>query len=484
MADFSFKLRSNLSQKIFLGSGLALVFCAPLWAENRTAYNLELIQKGQYLATAADCMACHTSPNSRPFSGGVTIVSPMGNIISTNITPDADTGIGHYSEADFSRALRQGIRKDGSHLYPAMPYTAYAKLSDGDIHALYSYFMQGVAPVFHKNNKTRLTFPFNIRALMMGWNILFLSDKPSKIDFDHLQGLDKGRYLADTLEHCGTCHSPRNIFMAEKKKAYLGGSPLSGWYAPNITASFNSGIGRWREEELFQYLKTGSLPGKARAADGMGEAVTNSLSKLSDSDLHALAAYIKQVPPLENNKTALRPRDQYGEEKDSIDIRTGKTEIVGQTPPLNGQALYSNNCASCHGENGGGSPDQHIPSLYNNTTTGAERPDNLVMTILNGVQRKTNGYEVFMPSFGKASMVQSLSDEEIARLANYVTGSFGSGDHHLTAANIKTARQGGEKPFLMRYLYSLMLGGILLVIAFLALFFRIYRKNKEKKAIH
>lgn len=460
-------------------TGFGLVMSAASHAA--TTDSSGLLQKGEYLAKAADCVACHTAPNGKAFAGGLAITSPMGDILSTNITPDNETGIGHYSEDDFARALQRGIRKDGGHLYPAMPYTAYAGLNKADIHALYLYFMKSVTPVLQKNQPTKLDFPFNIRALMMGWNLLFLNDKPAKTDFEHLSGLERGRYLADTLEHCSSCHSPRNFFMAEKKSGYLGGSPLGGWYAPNITSSLNSGIGHWSEEELVTYFKTGKVTGKARAGGGMAEAVSNSLSHLSDQDLHDLARYIKQVPAI-NDRHDSRPRDQYSAPSVTTDLRSGETIRVDRPIAMDGAAIYDNNCASCHGGDGNGSPDQHIPSLYNNSVIGSAQANNLVMTILNGVQRKIDGQEVFMPSFGDKSLVQRLSDKDIASLANYVTGRFGRGDAHLKAADIATIRQGGAKPFLVRYISVLMLTGGLGFLLVLSLIYRFFKKTDKKSA--
>lgn len=477
------KIRSffALSRSLLaITTGLGLALSAPSQAAGTDTDSL--LQKGEYLAKAADCVACHTAANGKSFAGGLAITSPMGDILSTNITPDNETGIGRYTEADFARALQRGIRKDGAHLYPAMPYTAYAGLNDADIHALYLYFMKSVPAVSQKNQPTKLDFPFNIRMLMMGWNLLFLPHKQEKTDFEHLSGLERGRYLADSLEHCSTCHSPRNLFMAEKSSAYLGGSPLGGWYAPNITSSHNSGIGNWSEDELVTYFKTGKVIGKARAGGGMAEAVSNSLSHLSDQDLHDLARYIKQVPAI-NDKQDSRPRDQYSAPPITSDIRSGEAIRVDRPMTMDGAALYDNNCASCHGGDGNGSPDQHIPSLYNNSVIGSAKANNLVMTILNGVQRKIDDHEVFMPSFGDKSLVQRLSDKDIASLANYVTGRFGRGDAHLKASDVATIRQGGEKPFLLRYISVFMLAGGLGFLLILSLIYRFFKKTDKRGAI-
>lgn len=232
-----------------------------------------LLDRGKYLATAGDCQACHrTSKDAEklPLSGGYVIDSPMGAIISSNITPSRQYGIGNYTEAQFASALRDGVRADGANLYPAMPYTAYRGLSDADIHALYAYFMGAVQPVDEPVPATRLAFPFNQRWLMKGWNLLFLHAQPAPSQPTAEDPLARGRYLVDTLGHCGSCHSPRNVLMAESASQYLGGGSVGGWYAPNITSDAVSGIGSWSQDELAQYLRSGHADGKGQAAGGHG----------------------------------------------------------------------------------------------------------------------------------------------------------------------------------------------------------------------
>jgi fructose 5-dehydrogenase cytochrome subunit len=406
----------------------------------------DLLARGRYLATAADCAACHTAPHGgTPFAGGYGIDTPLGKIFSTNITPSKQDGIGNYSEEDFSRAVREGVAKDGSHLYPAMPYTAYAKISDDDMKALYAYFMNEVKPDDHKPQKTELPFPFSIRTSMAVWNLLFLDNTRFQPNPAKSAEWNRGAYLADALEHCATCHTPRNAFMAEDASQALAGGSVGSWYAPNITSDKHAGIGGWSDDQLIQYLKTGNVPGKAQAAGPMAEAVENSLQHLSDNDLKAIVTYLKDVPAIGSaEKTS---RADLG--KASVEVEASLRGLPGQSPEENGYHIFSGSCAACHQAEGQG--NDHYPSLFNNTATGEDRPDNLVSTILYGLHRKVGDHVAFMPAFGPdASYTDRLSDKDIADVSNYVLANYGNPSVKVTAADVARIRDGGEKPLIVR----------------------------------
>jgi fructose 5-dehydrogenase cytochrome subunit len=212
------------------------------------------IKRGAYLATASDCAACHTAPGGLAFAGGLAIASPVGTIFSTNITPSTSAGIGNYSEADFARAVRRGIRKDGGNL------TSYRLLTDADVHDLYNYFLHGVAAVHLVPRRTALPFPMNIRASMIGWNLLFLSHESFVADPHQSADWNRGAYLVGGPAHCSTCHTPRGFLMQELSGSNLAGGQVGPWFAPNVTSDASSGIGSWTQQELVQYLRTGSLP--------------------------------------------------------------------------------------------------------------------------------------------------------------------------------------------------------------------------------
>ncbi|MBF0865449.1 MAG: cytochrome c [Gluconobacter potus] len=400
----------------------------------------DVMNRGAYLATAADCIACHTKPGGTPFAGGLKIATPMGDIISTNITPDADHGIGKYSEHDFEQALRRGKRRDGENLYPVMPYVSYAGMTDQDIHALYVWFMNGVKPVAETPPATQLSFPSNIRLTLSGWNMLAGSEKQETGDSATYDKLRRGKYLATALEHCGTCHTPRNVMLMEKSDEFLAGSPVAGWYAPNITPSKTGGIGDWNEDDVVQYLRTGRVKGKSQAAGPMGEAVEHSTSHLTDADLHALAAFVLQVKPIDDTADH-QPRDAFGKANDIPDLRSGELTRIDNLSHKNPENLFDANCAACHEQNGAGTADQYAPSLYKNSVVGAGRPDNLIMTILTGVNRKTADGHASMPAFGSTSDVQRLDDEEVASLVNYVSKTFGSGTYQVTADQVAQVRK-------------------------------------------
>jgi mono/diheme cytochrome c family protein len=201
------------------------------------------VKRGEYLALASDCVACHTAPGGKPFAGGLAMATPIGAVVSTNITPSKAHGIGNYSQQQFADALRRGIRADGAHLYPAMPYAAYTLMDDADIAALYAYFMHAVAAVDTSPAQTSLPFPFNIRASMAVWNLLYLDARPFTPDSGKSAQWNRGAYLVRGPAHCGDCHTPRNLLMAEKSSAELAGAQLGPWFGPNITSDANSGIG-------------------------------------------------------------------------------------------------------------------------------------------------------------------------------------------------------------------------------------------------
>ena len=442
------------------------------------------LERGRYLAIAADCMACHTAASGKPYAGGYAIDSPLGTIYATNITPSKKGGIGHYTEAEFARALRQGVRADGSHLYPAMPYTSYALLTDADVGDLYHYFMHAVQPVDEPARQTKLPFPFNIRLSMMGWNALFLDNKRFVPDAGKSAQINRGAYLSEGLAHCSACHTPRNMLMAEVGSQKLAGADLGSWHAPNITSDKISGIGGWSDAEIAAYLKTGHVEGKGQAAGGMAEAIQNSLQFLHDDDVAAIVAYLRTVPPVRaagQQKAAFSHGSAISEE---AGLR-GMASATERHSLNSGAVLFSGYCASCHSASGAGSTGQAYPALFHNTATGAETPANLVSAILFGVERKIGkeGAEVeaFMPRFDQRSYVQSLTDEQIASIANYVLKQYGNPAVSVTPAYVAQARSGGEKPVLAKLPHFIVPVGVaaLLVLIALLVWWRSRRQSKD-----
>lgn len=461
--------------RLLTSAALVAGFFSSVTAQAADASSNALIKRGEYLAVAADCGACHRAAkvDGVPYSGGYAIDSPMGRIISSNITPSKQFGIGNYSEQQFADAVRKGVAADGSNLYPAMPYTAYHALTDDDVHALYTYFMQGVKPYdVAPVDKTQLSFPFNIRQIMWGWNLLYRSDKP----FENQQGasdeLNRGKYLVDVLGHCSTCHTPRNMMMAEQSSQNLAGSPLGGWYAPNITPD-KSGIGNWSQADIVTYLKTGHLADKAQAAGPMGEAVEHSFRYLNDSDLNAIAMWIKQVPAIATPVAVKAATPPAATDINQVIVGQGSQSSLADSKTVSGAELYSGACASCHGIQGQGTKDNFYPSLTQNSAVSGPTAQNLVMTVANGIERKGNDVDVAMPAFA-----QQMNDAQIAAVSSYVRSQFGNISEPVTVDQVKTWRQGGEAPFIVRYINYLIAGGViialLIILALLA-----WRKNRH-----
>lgn len=463
------------------GLGLVILTAIPRLAMAQASTE-DLVRQGAYIARAADCMACHTNPGGKSYGGGYVISSPLGDIIATNISPSRQYGIGNWTETQFSRAVREGIAPEG-HLYPAMPYTAYSGISDADIHALYLYFTKGTKPVdLPPERHTALPFPFNQRWLMAGWNLLYLTGKPMSAATTAAGGTQRGEYLVKVLAHCSTCHTPRNIGMSEDQSRFLAGADLGGWHAPNLTSDAISGLGGWSDDELKSYLRDGAAHGKSQAAGGMAEAVEHSLRHLTDADLDAIVQYLRTVKPVRNPNQS-RP---------GFSVTTGKPvdlavldapinrspDALANASSINGAELYTGACASCHQLNGQGTHDQFYPSLTSNTAVGGPTAQNLVMAILKGVNRATNNGTVTMPAFEK-----QLNDAQVASVANYVLQRFGNDAIHVNAADVTLLKEGGAKPFLVRYAQIAAIGGvsIMAVLVFVSLIVFLYKKRNSSK---
>ncbi|WP_255874997.1 c-type cytochrome [Microbulbifer elongatus] len=411
---------------------VALLFAQEVWdqaaeSEVNTELNRpELIKRGRYLAIVGDCQACHTRVGGTPFAGGRAMPIPLlGTLYSSNITPDINTGIGTWTLEEFDRALRKGIGKDGRNLYPAMPYESYAKISDGDIQALYAYFLFGVAPVHDTPPPNKIKRALSARWPLKIWNRLFVPSEPFERDPRQSDTWNRGAYLVQALAHCGACHTSRGLAFQlkaydETEKGFLGGGPvLDGWEAYNITPDPDSGIGAWSAEQLTQYLKTGHVNRLAQAGGPMGEAIQFSLSRMSDSDVAAMVTYLRSIPPVKGK--ARIPRQQRGTPATEVVILRGTPLGEERNPKLkpDGARLYLGLCASCHGVDGTGSKDGYYPSLVHNSTVGAEDDHNLRQAILQGVRRTVDGEEIMMPGFAGA-----LNQDQLKQLMTYLRGQF------------------------------------------------------------
>ncbi|OUJ12909.1 cytochrome c [Acetobacter sp. DsW_063] len=455
-------MHRRLSAKLsfFAAFSGAVFLCSSASARSEGATD-----QGAYIAVTSDCVACHTAPDGKPFAGGLAMKTPLGTMYSTNITPSTTFGIGDYTEADFSRAVRKGIRKDRNNLYPAMPYTAYSKMTDRDLHDLYVYFMKSVQPVETAPPKTSLPFPMNIRSSMIFWNILFRNDRVFQPDLSRSEEWNRGAYLVQGPAHCGTCHTPRGFLMQEKPSESLGGASLGSWYAPNITSDKISGIGSWSAENIKTYLKSGHIDGLAQAAGGMGEAVEHSFQHFTDDDLQAVATYLASVKPVHDPEDGNTSRFTLGRATSSADRVRGDQPIRSEdNSDMTGAELFMGNCASCHNFKAEGSRDGYYPSLWHNSVTGASNADNLIATILFGVDRHVSGVEAFMPGFGgRKSDAAQLNDEEIAKLTKYVLNTYGRPQVSVSGAQVKMIREGGAKSPLLALTRFGMAGSMIII---------------------
>jgi mono/diheme cytochrome c family protein len=316
------------------------------------------IARGQYLARAADCQACHTAKGGAPFAGGLAFNLPFGSIYSPNIAPDAETGIGKWTDAQFLRAVHQGIDDEGQPLYPAMPYAAYTYMTDADALAIKAYLFS-LAPVHRENVANSLAFPFNQRWAMAIWAKLFDPDTRFEPRPDRSPEWNRGAYLSEALAHCGDCHTPPALSQSLDNRRKYAGALTAGWRAYNITGDQLSGVGAWSDAELAAYLSTGHATGRGTAAGPMGEAVDLSLSHLTPSDIRAMVVYLRSVPA---TRTADEPAPVIHPAP-----AAPKLGVADGFDPK-GKQIFEGACASCHSWTGQGSLTPWA------TLTGVEGP--------------------------------------------------------------------------------------------------------------
>jgi mono/diheme cytochrome c family protein len=384
---------------------------------------------GEYLARAGDCVACHSVPGGKAFAGGLKMGSPLGAIYSTNITPDRESGIGTYSLEDFDRAVRRGIAKDGHRLYPAMPYPSYAKLTDADVAALYDFFMKQVPPVHQANLQNEIPRFLSFRWPLAIWNLAFTTSGSYVAKNDRNADWNRGAYLVQGLGHCGACHTPRGLAWQEKaldesSSSYLSGALLDAWYAPDLRGDVRTGLGTWSKDDLADFLKYGHNRG-GTAFGSMIDVVNNSTPYLSDSDINAIAVYLKSLPA-----TVAQQPVAY-DDATTIALRYGHASQPGAT-------LYSGACASCHGFDAKGF-GPYTPALAGNPIVLDNDPSSLVNLVLNGstplvVKGTPDPYR--MPQFRL-----QYSDQEIADVVTFIRNGWGNQAPAITAAEVAKLRK-------------------------------------------
>ncbi|SAK61400.1 gluconate 2-dehydrogenase (acceptor) [Caballeronia fortuita] len=371
-----------------------------------STWSAATLERGRQIALVGDCAVCHTAPEGQKNAGGFALETPFGTIYSTNITPDAETGIGLWSYAAFERAMRKGIARDGTHLYPAFPYTAFARMSEPDMLALYAYLMSQPA-VKHTPPKTSLPFPMNLRPAVAGWNWLFHDDSEFKPDASKSAMWNRGKYLVDGAAHCGACHTPRNRLGAEKGGlAYLAGGEAEGWDAPALVG--HRGPVPWTEKALFDYLRTGFSKEHGVAAGPMGPVVAG-LAELPEPDVKAIAHYI----------TSLSPKVDEAAVASAAQKQSNGADVVSVMGLERGRQTFETACAVCHAASGGVGHLGVRPLMGLNTSVAQSRPDNLLHVLHNGIDSPATAELGYMPRFGDV-----YDDKQMAELAAYIRARY------------------------------------------------------------
>ncbi len=376
----------------------------------------DLAERGRYLTAVADCEACHTDPAhpEQKFAGGRILQTPFGELATPNITPDRDTGIGNWSDAQLDAAVRHGVRADGKRLYPAMPYVYYTRMSADDVRAIGAY-LQTLTSVHNAVNVNRLPFPFSIRAIMWIWDALFFSPGDFKPDPSQSTQWNRGAFLVQGPGHCAACHTPKNFLGADKHGMAFSGYATQGWFSPDLTENAAQGIADWSAEDIARYLKSGH--NRYAAASGpMAEEVSYSSSQMTDTDLRAIAQYLKTLPGQATQEQPLPQSDP---------------NMVA------GAAIYQDLCTACHAADGHGVPEL-IPDIARSGSVASRKPTTVLRVVLQGaptVATSEAPTAPAMPEFGRR-----LNDIQVAAVTTYVRNSWGHHASPVTTSEVREAR--------------------------------------------
>lgn len=416
--------KSEVLRKVMLATGIVVSMVSFSNASAETVP--DQAKRGEYLATAGNCVSCHTSKNGSPFAGGLPFETPFGKIYSTNITSDPDAGIGRWTLEEFTAAMRQGKRPNGDHLYPVFPYTSYTKVSDEDIAAIYAY-LKTVSPVKYTPPENELGFPFNQRWTLGLWKALFFKEGQYEPQPAQSAEWNRGAYLVEGLGHCGMCHTPRNFMGAPVNDLALAGGTyttrfegrLSSWSASNLTSA-TEGLAKWSVDDVTDYLKLG-ISSRSGVFGPMNEVVVNSTRHLSREDVRAMAVYLKSLPAKSREATGGRPADDV--------VRAGSLQ-------------YDIHCGSCHLPTGEGAADQGPPLIGSPVVLDAD-PSSLINVTLFGAQTPhvapSTEWEarrwIRMEPFEN-----KLSDEQAAALLSFVRNAWGHEASAVTPEQVAAQR--------------------------------------------
>ncbi|MBF9235456.1 c-type cytochrome [Microvirga alba] len=402
-----------------IGAGSLLTWLAafpsidPIQPLARSTFSPELIKKGEVLAAFGNCAGCHTKVGGEAYSGGLSLPTPFGVIYSTNITPDPETGIGRWSEAAFRRAMREGIDREGNFLYPAFPYDHFTKITDEDNKAIYAYLATR-KPVRVDRTRNELSFPFNIRMLMAGWNLLFFKPAVFQPDPAKDEQWNRGAYLVQGLGHCGSCHSPRNLLGAEKSDQDLGGGAAEGWHAPALNVASPAPV-PWTTDALVNYLLDGWDEHHGIAAGPM-TGVVNKLADLAEEDIKAMAVYLRSLQGRPTDESQVKGKVASARQRDLSLTKSANAATPTATKLERGEAVFARACVNCH-RAGTVSATQPVP-LGVTTSVSAPDPRNVIRIIVEGIRPPKGVPERSMPAFS------SLSDDDIADLVTFMRARF------------------------------------------------------------
>ena len=387
----------------------------------KASASTEAITRGEYLARAGDCVACHSESNGKPFAGGRAMPTPFGSLFVPNITPDDETGIGRWTADEFYRMLHTGVSRDGTLLYPAMPFASYTKVTRADSDAMFS-FLQSVTPVFQKNRPHELKFPFNDRDLLIGWRTLYFKEGEFHPDPRESAQWNRGAYLVQGLGHCAMCHTAINALGgSSESKAFEGGMiPNQNWYAPSLTSNREAGLGDWPIKDIADLLQVGASH-RATTYGPMAEVVYNSLQYVTDEDAAAMAVYLKALP-----------------KRDSEAPPTSQARLVDPTVMELGRRVYAAQCAVCHGSEGAGQAPAY-PPLKGNQSITMLSPVNSIRMVLNGGYAPGT-YKNPRP-YGMPPFNHILGDDEVSAVVTYIRLAWGNNGTPVSASDANELRK-------------------------------------------
>ena len=406
-----------------IGSSLAAVTLAITLAANANAQtaapdpqDFSQIAQGRYVAVLGDCAACHTDPGGRPFAGGRAIATPFGNVVAANITPDRETGIGAWTDAQFIRAMTKGRAPGGVRLYPAMPYPAYAKMTTRDLIALRAY-LDTLDPVHHQVRSDQLPFPFDIRLGMVFWNWLFYTPGTFKPDPHKSAEWNRGAYLVEGPGHCGTCHTAKDFLGGDESGQFLHGYAIQGWFSPNITGNDHVGLGSWSAEDIVSYLKTG-VNAHAIASGPMADEVEDSSSHMTTQDLRAIAAFLKSQPTGGNPPAPA---------------------MAASDPVMQaGAAIYADECSACHTPDGAGVA-RLFPRLKGSPVVQSANPTSLIHVVLEGSRAVATDSAPTAPAM--PPFAWKLSDRDVADVVTYIRNTWGNHASTVTTGDVRAVQK-------------------------------------------